>query len=71
MPLMVEIHRDGEARPLRWGWFHLEAIHQALEAEGETLDSWDYAFKEQHRFHDTSDGEIFIIEPGDTVRAWR
>lgn len=33
MPLFTEIHRDGEAREINWGWWHVERMQEVAICE--------------------------------------
>lgn len=33
MPLYTEIHRDGEAREINWGWWHVERMQEVAILE--------------------------------------
>lgn len=89
MPVNTEIIRDGERVKIRWGWWHIERLAEAMLEEcpthklfmgfpnepdpnSEEKDRYgEFTFTMRHEFTDETDGEVFIIEPGDRYKAWR
>lgn len=72
MPLLTEITRDGEKLKLRWGWWHVNCMSDAAEAEGVRLaDVGEYVLTQEHTFTDESDGEVLVLKPGDKLSMWR
>lgn len=67
---------EGTPRNLRWGAWHCNCLEKAMATEG-YFDTYigfpnqTYTFRDTHVFRDKSDGEIFIVNPGDTYAAWR
>lgn len=68
---------SGELQKVRWGWWHLARLADAMASETETsVDDvrWfpeEFTFEKRHEFLDEEDGEIFIIEPGSVYRTNR
>jgi hypothetical protein len=71
MPLHVEIYRNELPVQLRWGWWHLRCIQDALDEEGKKLNDAPILLEKEHVFIDESDGEIFPLHPGDRIEAYR
>lgn len=66
---------DGEAKPLRWGHWHLacfEAAYKAENPDGDWKDLFDpgYVFRQEHKYIDPDDGEVLHILPGETFKWW-
>jgi hypothetical protein len=83
MPVSTQIIRDGKPRPIRWGWWHIEVLADAMNDEMENHghekielfmgfpNAGSFTFEQRHRYFDPTDWELFYIEPGDEYRAWR
>lgn len=80
MPITTLLMRENKPVELRWGGWHVMCLQEAMIAEGEPEGAprffmgfpnnpANYVFKENHRFVDESDGEIFEIWPGDEYSA--
>lgn len=85
MPRTTQLVRSGEPVPLRWGWWHVAVLHDAmvkeLEEAGEEISEdrfffglpnnpSTYVFRKDWTYQDESDGEIFPIMAGDEYSAW-
>lgn len=78
MPLRTQVIDCGATEPRRlphgWGGFHLDALAWFMDLEGRSPDlGWpdNYEFTDFHKVVDESDGEVFIIRPGDRFVCWR
>ena len=84
MALCIQIIRDGEARRIRWGWWHVERATDVVRqevpelADRPLLNLWSetevpgtHTVVNRHTYHDVSDGEVFTLEPGDVIHVWR
>jgi len=87
MPLTAKITRNEEALPLRWGFWHLmvmtEAVREELEVDKEhpdypLLNLWSrrdtqsgFTLTKEHSYRDESDGEVLTLLPGDFLHVWR
>ncbi len=81
MPVTTYLLRDGEPVTLRWGWWHIDCLWRAMcdEVGEEALayprtymgfpNSEPFTFAAEHTFTDPSDGEVFVILPGDVYDA--
>ena len=81
--MMTEIHRNGQAVPLRWGWWHLDMIAEAarIPMDPPKNDQWGhplfrlpedgFVFEEAFAICDPTDKEEFFIYPGDVFHVWR
>jgi len=38
---------------------------------GLAFPAGEYTLAERHAFVDSADGEVFVLEPGDVLKAWR
>jgi hypothetical protein len=87
MPVNTMLTRNGEMVPLRWGRWHLNCLADAMVDECPNVnlymgfpndkdpngdgDYGEFTFLQTHHYEDPSDGEVFIIHPGDRYKAWR
>lgn len=81
MAAHTTLKRGNRYLKLRWGWWHVECLWQAMvdEVGEEALvyprtymcfpNSGPFTFSKEHRFVDDSDGEVFVIKPGDVYDA--
>lgn len=85
MPIEAKITRDGEDLPLRWGWWHIECMTDAVRAmigdEGKEialLTVWSrgdtcngVTLDRAISFKDPSDGEVLTLLPMDRLLIYR
>lgn len=86
MPLASRITdaSTGEARAMRWGWWHIEMMTVAARAHfPETEDMalltvWSqpetsngFLIEFPMGFKDPTDGEVFILNASDHLHLWR
>lgn len=71
MPLHTQIVRDGQPLALRWGWWHVNCMDTAAEAEGGNLSRENVTLTREHTFTDPEDGEVLAPLPGDVLTWFR
>jgi hypothetical protein len=74
MPLLTQLRDEtGTLVPLCWGFWHINRIFEAIEAEGVSACDveFPYTFHAEHHFEDERDGEIFEIHPGYSYEQFR
>jgi hypothetical protein len=70
------IDPDGKLRQLRWGWWHVSVLSEAMQEEDPNEDrsfpkEGTYTYTREHTFIDESDGEVLVIPVGAKYEAWR
>jgi hypothetical protein len=84
MALMTRIYDADtiEARPVRWGWWHILVITDLARREGgfpddmPILEVWSlnggkHEVQYETWYKDYSDDEVFVLRPGDQIEVWR
>ena len=75
MSLCTQIWRGDMILPVRWGHWHLARLFEFMDWEtGRTTTIADFdgfVFTKTWAAIDPSDGEVFVIMPGDELSAWR
>lgn len=76
MPVQTRLtNPEGEVIPIRWGWWHVQVLGEAMQEEDPTEKLFPkegvYTFTREWIFVDEEDGEVFPIHIGTKYEAWR
>ena len=69
-------------RKVRWGWWHVLVLTDLARREGgwpedmAILEVWSlnggkHEVQYETWYRDDSDGEVFVLRPGDQIEVWR
>lgn len=84
MPLCSAVYDADTVTPrkVRWGWWHILVLSDLAAREGGwpadtpvlnlwTLNGGKHEVQYETWYKDYSDGEIFVLRPGDQIEIWR